>query len=106
MAYSQDLRERVIDAVEQTGSRAQPSLAATSRDVGAALGVSRTPVMSRFLRHLGVTLKKNACRARCDVSRHRRRWIQRQGQVDPTRRVFIDETLGSSPRAGSGPRRA
>jgi len=26
------------------------------------------------------------------VSRHRRRWRQRQGQVDPSRLVFIDET--------------
>jgi transposase len=52
-----------VKRMEQTGSRAQPSLAATSRDVGAALGASRTPVMSRFLRHLGVTLKKRLSRA-------------------------------------------
>src|SRR6185312_16896420 len=41
---------------------------------------------------------------RADISRHRTRWRTYQRRIDPARLVFIDETLGSSPRAGSGPK--
>ena len=46
-----------------------------------------------------------ACeRDRPAISRHRARWRTYQGRIDPSRLIFIDETLGSSPRAGSGPK--
>src|SRR5206468_2558496 len=41
---------------------------------------------------------------RPDVARRRAQWQVRQTRIDPARLVFIDETLGSSPRAGSGSR--
>ena len=55
-----------------------------------------TSLMSRFLRRLGVTLKKRpssrARQDRPDVKRHRLRWRSHQRRVDPSRLVFIDET--------------
>jgi hypothetical protein len=41
---------------------------------------------------------------RPDVARRRERWKARQATIDPSRLVFIDETPGSSPGAGSGPK--
>jgi hypothetical protein len=39
---------------------------------------------------------------RPDIKRHRLRWRSHQKRIDPSRLVFIDETSGSSPGAGSG----
>ena len=53
-------------------------------------------MMSRLFRRIGVTLKKDAYRARAGScgrrKRHRRRWRTHQKRVDPSRLVFIDET--------------
>ena len=60
-----------------------------------------------FLQHEGVTFKKSLRASeqdRPDVARRRKRWKARQATIDPKRLVFIDETLGSSPGAGSGPK--
>ena len=55
-----------------------------------------TPMISRFLRRIGVTLEKKTLVAReqdrPDISRHRARWKAYQGRIDPSRLVFIDET--------------
>jgi hypothetical protein len=48
-----------------------------------------------FFARDGITVKKSlraAERKRADVARARRRWIRKQGLLDPARLVFIDET--------------
>ena len=58
-----------------------------------------------FLQHEGVTFKKSLRASeqdRPDVARRRELWKARPATIDSRRLLFIDETLGSSPRAGSG----
>src|SRR5262249_48324280 len=150
--YSDDLRERVIEAVVAGASRREAaescSLSASSAvrwlqrwyDTGNAraklsggstspvegdvewvlalvgeqtdlnfdekvVGVRQGRISSRptavwriFARH-NVTVKKRLRareRARADVARARRRWIRKQGLLDPARLVFIDETATST----------
>ena len=60
-----------------------------------------------FLQHEGATFKKAFAppnRTGRDVARRRKRWKALQARIDPKRLVFIDETPGSNPGAGSGPR--
>lgn len=150
--YSDDLRERVIEAVAAGASRREAaesfSLSASSavrwlqrwRDTGYAraklsggstspleehvewllalvakqpdltldeivvamrkqrIPGSRTAVWRFFERH-NVTVKKSLRateQERADVARARRRWIRKQGLLDPARLVFIDETATST----------
>lgn len=63
-----------------------------------------------FLRREGLRFKKPLFaleQARADVARHRKRWKAWQGQLDPHRLVFIDETwirTNMAPLRGWGPK--
>ena len=49
----------------------------------------------RYLRGAGLSFKKSLLASeqdRADVARRRERWQRHQGQIDPQRLVFIDET--------------
>jgi transposase len=148
-SYSVDLRERVIDAVEEGASRreaaerldvsassairwlqswrkegvrapkprggSRSALEDYAEEIGAlvaenpdwtldelvvSMGKQRIPgsrsALWRFLERHGITFKKKVLRAseqdRDDVARARRRWIQKQGLLDSSCLVFIDET--------------
>src|SRR5271167_2056488 len=107
-AYSRDLRERVITAVETGASRREAaerfevSVASAvkwlqncasdgSKPAAARSGVFSTDTTSRSKKVL-----QAAERQRADVARARRRWIREQGMLDPARLVFIDETAVST----------
>jgi transposase len=71
----------------------------TLRAVMAELAERGTPAsygaVWRFFRHEGITLKKTLHASeqdRADIARRRNRWKTHQGQLDPQRWVFIDET--------------
>ncbi|MGD0191003.1 MAG: IS630 family transposase [Rhizomicrobium sp.] len=63
-----------------------------------------------FLRRQGLRFKKTLFaleQARADVARRRQRWRARQGNLDPARLVFIDETwikTNMAPLRGWGPK--
>ena len=147
-AYSQDLRDRVIDAVTREGlsrraaarrfgvssasaikwlqrvhrtgergsagtgghrSKVQPAsllaVIAAQPDITLAALAARlleergvradTGMLSRFFTGAGISFKKSLSaseQARPDIARRRARWQRAQGQLDPHRLVFIDET--------------
>lgn len=71
------------------------------------VSISRASMWTTLVR-LGLTLKKvrrAAEQDRADVAKARADWAEQQSKLDPARLVFLDETPGSSPGAGSGPRR-
>src|SRR3977135_4479710 len=95
-AYSGDLRERVIEAVETGASGGSKPAAARS-------GGFSTDTTSPLKKSL-----QAAERQRADVARARRIWIREQGMLDPARLVFIDETAVSTNMVrlrGRAPRR-
>lgn len=61
-----------------------------------------------FLDHVGLSFKKSLRASeqdRADLARRRRQWKRHQHKIAAGRLIFIDETPGSSPGAGSGRRR-
>jgi transposase len=75
----------------------QPDL--TLDEIVAAMRKQRIPgsrtAVWRFFERNNVTVKKSLRateQERADVARARRRWIRKQGLLDPARLVFIDET--------------
>jgi hypothetical protein len=74
--YSNDLRARVIEAIEA--------------------GASRRETADRYELSPSVVVLCAAEQRRAEVARARRRWMRQQGMFDPARLVFIDETWMST----------
>lgn len=101
-SYSQDLRDRVIDAVAVEGmSRRAAAQGITLQALWERLAADRgvradTSMLSPFFRREGISFKKKTLHAseqeRPDVARRGAQWRKYQHRIDSRRLVFIDET--------------